>query len=59
MNIVGVAKTDIFSPCVFNNIVGLAFIFYFPFFLLPCRAGFSNLFLFSNIDFSEISVIHR
>ena len=27
MNIVGVAKTDIFSTCVFNNIVGVAFIF--------------------------------
>jgi hypothetical protein len=32
MNIVGVAKTDIFSACIFNNIVGVAFIFYFPFF---------------------------
>ena len=27
MNIVGVAQTDIFSTCVFNNIVGVAFIF--------------------------------
>ena len=27
MNIVGVAKTDIFSTCVFNNIVGVASFF--------------------------------
>jgi len=30
INIVGCAKPDIFSTCVFNNIVGVAPVFYFP-----------------------------
>jgi len=59
INIVGLVKMSLLSCFVFINIVGLSCIFYFPFFPMLPSGGFDNRLSFSNIDFSEISVIYR
>ena len=58
MNIVGVAKADIFSPCVFNNIVGVACIFNSPFFSTPALSLDVKAFYIIHIHFSGFRSPH-
>jgi hypothetical protein len=45
----GKEKTDIFSTCVFNNIVALTFIFYFPRFFPVVKPDSANMLWFNDL----------
>ena len=51
INIVGSSKPDIFSTCVFNNIVGVACVFNSPFFPGPHSEFSYKPFIISEIRF--------
>jgi len=56
INIVERRKADIFSPCVFNNLMKIDSIFYT--FFSSGRRGQTNYFNFNHIDFREVFLIH-
>ena len=51
--------SDIFSICVFNNIMEVTFIFSPRVFFAAVRRKRSNLFIFIYIEFLEIVVVNR
>ena len=59
MHIMERPVSDIFSPCVFNNIMEVTFIFSPRVFFAAVRRKRSNLFVIIYIEFLEIVVVNR
>jgi hypothetical protein len=59
MHIMEKPVSDIFSPCVFNNIMEVTFIFSPPRFFAAVRRERDNRFNFNYMEFLEILAINR